>query len=369
LDIWGYICLPFGYLIKFCYDLTGSYAIALFFFALVVKIILFPFGIKQQKNSIKQAKMRPKEQAIRNKYAGRTDQATQQKMQQEIMDFYQKEGYNPAGGCLPLLIQMPIIFALYSVVRNPLTYISRLSSDAITKIKEIAASIINNGAEVTANQLKNLDEINVIDTIANNPEAFEGLIEASQLPDMSLFGFSLASTPTMATLFTTITIIPLFVLVTGYLQQFIIQKFSYQPSPEAAKQMRSMNLIMPLMSVWFSFMLPAALGLYWAFQNILAMAQQIILAKVYPIPVISEEEMKAAEREYKSAKKQNVKASVDKKRSLVYDDDDDIPSVPAPEQPKKNKDEAKEDNAKADTKVNELITPAPLKEDNNTENK
>ena len=278
------------------------------------------------------------------------------------MDFYQKEGYNPAGGCLPLLIQMPIIFALYSVVRNPLTYISRISADAITKIKEIAAGIINNGAEVTANQLKNLDEINVIDTIVNNPDAFEGLVEVSQLPDMSLFGFSLASTPSLGTLFTTITLIPLFVLVTGYLQQFVIQKLSYQPSPEAAQQMKTMNMVMPLMSVWFSFMLPAALGLYWAFQNLLAMAQQFILSKVYPIPVITEEEMKAAEREYKANKKNNAKVVPDKRRSLIYDDDD-VPSEPVAESVNK-----KQSTAKESDKTQELISPAPLKEDNNTEN-
>ncbi len=349
MDIWGYICLPFGYLIKFCYDLTGSYAISLFIFALVVKIILFPFGVKQQKNSIKQAKLRPKEQAIRNKYAGRKDQATQQKMQQEIMDFYQKEGYNPAGGCLPLLIQMPIIFALYSVVRSPLTYISRLSSEMVLKLKEITAGIMNV-------DVKAVEEISVVSAMQKNPEMFsEYAVEA---PDMSLFGIiNLADTPSWATLLTPIILIPVLVLITGYLQQFVIQKLSYNPSPEAAKQMRTMNLVMPLLTVWFSFMLPAALGLYWSFQNILAMAQQFILYKVYPVPVITEEEMKAAEREYKAAHKNNVKVA-SKRRSIVYDDDDDIPT-PAPA-PKKQPETQK---------TKEIIEPAPLKDENKKEDK
>ena len=89
--------------------LTGSYVLALFFFAIIVELVMLPFGIRQQKNSIKQAKLRPKEMAIRKKYAGRNDQPTQQKMSQEIQELYQREGFNPMGGCLPLLIQFPIM--------------------------------------------------------------------------------------------------------------------------------------------------------------------------------------------------------------------------------------------------------------------
>lgn len=352
MNLWGYICMPFGMLIEWCYKLTHSYTLSLFIFAFVVKLILFPFGVKQQKNSIKQAKLRPKEQAIRNKYAGRTDQATQQKMQQEIMDFYQKEGYNPAGGCLPLLIQMPIIFALYEVVRRPLTYISGVALEVVEKLREIAAPILNM-------DVKAIQEINIVSAMQNNPGAFADVVAEHGIvaPDMNMFGIiNLANTPSWATLLTPIIIIPILVLITGYAQQFVIQKLSYQPNPEAAKQMRSMTLIMPLMTVWFSFMLPAALGLYWSFQNVFAIAQQFILCKVYPIPVVTEEEMKAAERELKAAQRQNAKAaSASKRRSLVYDDDD-IPQTPAPKK-----------SAVKPTqldKTREIIEPAPLKEDN-----
>ena len=103
-------------------------------FAVLVKLILLPFGIKQQKTSIKQARLRPKEMAIRKRYAGRTDRVTQQKMQNEIMDLYQREGYNPMGGCLPLLIQMPILLILYQVIINPLKYICGWSVDQLSNI-------------------------------------------------------------------------------------------------------------------------------------------------------------------------------------------------------------------------------------------
>ena len=105
-----FIMIPVAQVLKFCNNLVGGhYILSLLIFAVLVEILLLPFGIKQQKNSIKQAGLRPKEKAIRDKYAGRDDQPTRQKMQQEIQDLYQKEGYNPMSGCLPLLIQFPVI--------------------------------------------------------------------------------------------------------------------------------------------------------------------------------------------------------------------------------------------------------------------
>lgn len=115
--------IPFGYLLKFCCMISGNqYVLALFFFALIMQVVLFPLGIKQQKTSVNMAKMRPKEQIIREKYKGRNDRPTQMKMQQEIQELYQKEGVSQFSGCLPLLIQLPIILILFGVVRYPLSY-------------------------------------------------------------------------------------------------------------------------------------------------------------------------------------------------------------------------------------------------------
>ena len=116
---------------------TGNYVLALFIFAIIVELLMLPFGLRQQKNSIKQATLRPKEMAIRKKYAGRNDQPTQQKMMQEIQEMYQKEGYNPMGGCLPLLIQFPVIIILYNVVINPLRYIMGVSKETVSALERV----------------------------------------------------------------------------------------------------------------------------------------------------------------------------------------------------------------------------------------
>ncbi len=131
----------FGFVMRFCCTISANnYLLAVFFFSLIVEVLLFPLGIKQQKNSVKTASLRPKELAIRKKYAGRTDKATQQKMSLEINEMYQKEGYNPMSGCLPLLIQLPIILILYSIVRLPLTYSTEIDNGA--KIELVNQSVV-----------------------------------------------------------------------------------------------------------------------------------------------------------------------------------------------------------------------------------
>lgn len=123
-----------GWIMKMCYSISfNNYILTLFIFALVMQIILFPFGIKQQKSTVKRASLRPKEEEIMRRYRGRNDRETQQKMQMEIQEMYKAEGYSPTAGCLPLLIQFPIIISLFGVVRAPLTYTTDLNS---TKVGE-----------------------------------------------------------------------------------------------------------------------------------------------------------------------------------------------------------------------------------------
>ncbi len=139
----------FGYVMRFCCTISANnYIIAVFFFSLIVEILLFPLSIKQQKNSVKTASLRPKEQAIRKKYAGRTDKATQQKMSLEINEMYQKEGYNPMSGCLPLFIQLPVIMILYAIVRLPLTYSTKIEDSAKTELVNQSVIVGNSQKDV-----------------------------------------------------------------------------------------------------------------------------------------------------------------------------------------------------------------------------
>ncbi|MEG1743574.1 MAG: membrane protein insertase YidC, partial [Clostridia bacterium] len=141
--ILSFLYIPFGYVLKLCGILSGNhYVLSLLFFALIMQIILFPLGIKQQKSSVKMAKINPKVQLVREKYKGRNDRPTQQKMNMEIQDLYTKEGYSQLAGCLPLLIQLPIILALFGVIRQPLTYSVALANDEFNVDNQYKTAII-----------------------------------------------------------------------------------------------------------------------------------------------------------------------------------------------------------------------------------
>ena len=136
-----------GTLLSFFDGITGSYAIALLFYALIFKLVFLPFSIKQHRSQIKMAKLAPKIALIRAKYKGRTDQPTMQKQQQEIMELQRQEGYSPFSGCLPLLIQLPLIMLLFTVIQNPLSHIAKTSA-ALDKYNEDTAKVENLSPEM-----------------------------------------------------------------------------------------------------------------------------------------------------------------------------------------------------------------------------
>ena len=339
MNIWDIINVPLGFIIKLSYQLTQNYALALFLFAVVLQVLLVPFGIKMQKNTVKQARLRPKEMAIRKKYAGRTDQATQQKLNNEIMDLYQRENFNPMGGCLPMLIQLPILFSLYNVVVSPLKYICGFGEDVIkaiqAKVYELMSAAEMTGFEAFAPEAKareidlitKMRELGLENFVDGNGEA----ITDELLPNfVVLGGMDLSQVPSFNN-FNLLLLIPLFTLIVTLGSSWIMKKFTYNPNPDAKPDasMRMMQWSMPLLSVYISFTIAAAIGLYWIFRNILSVVEKIILSKLYPIPQFTEEDYKAAEHEA-NAKPLSKKQQKKKVRSLHrIDEDDDLPEAPA----------------------------------------
>ena len=336
------INIPMGYVIRFCNWIMGNqYILALFIFAIIIEVILLPFGIKQQKNSIKQAKLRPKEMAIRKKYAGRNDQATQQKVTQEIQELYQKENFNPLGGCMPLLIQLPIIIILYSVVIDPIKHVMGYSSDfsnfmyaylnhvgepvnAANGSVELLSKIVDTPIEKFAqlgNFCSNPEEVMAavkeIKTVAPNFNI--GPVNTGLIPQ---FDFSSARAWLL--------LIPVLTFLAYFFSMKINRKLMAQPTAnendrQAACSNKMMDYTMPLMSVWMTFIVPGAVGIYWIFKSIIGVGKQFILSKVIPLPKFTEEDYKAAEKEMagKQPKKIVKSENAGKVRSLHHIDDDD----------------------------------------------
>lgn len=328
-----FIMMPVAYVLRFFNNLVGGhYIVALLIFAVLIEIVLLPFGIKQQKNSIKQAALRPKEKAIRDKYAGRDDQPTKQKMQQEIQDLYQKEGYNPMSGCLPMLIQFPVIILLYNIVVDPLKYVCGLSADSIRAAAEIVKTF--RGEEiyekVTANSTHTINLMAQIKDIGiehfQDIEGFAGL----ELPQLSYFGVNLGYNPGFMYMDDKIQylllLVPVLTFVVYFFSTKLNRKLSYQPQmddPQMGCSNKMMDIMMPLFSVYITFITPAAIGIYWIFKSILGVIKQWILKKAMPIPEFSEEDYKAAVKELNARQDKPAQKSGRVVRSLHHIDDED----------------------------------------------
>ncbi len=326
----------------------GSFILGTVYFAIALEILMLPLGIHQQKNSRKQARLRPKEMAIRNKYKGRNDQATMQKLNQEIQSLYQKEGYSPMAGCLPLLITMPFLIFLYYIVIDPLVYMMGASEGLANAFLTYASAHPAAGGlgltltssrgtiEVLAQireqglALDGLADFSFFSNGASCLAALDGMVE--RIPSFSLLGVNMGMTPQPFGKPYVLMLMPVLTFVVYWASGKITRKFTFQPAqagndPAQGCSNTMMNIMMPAMSAFFTFMVPAAVGLYWMFKSVIGTVKTIVIAKVMPLPTFTEEDYKAAERELAGKDKSRpAKRSGSRNpnvRSLHHIDDED----------------------------------------------
>ncbi len=354
----NWIGIGFGWLINV--PGFGSFILGTLYFAIALEILMLPLGIRQQNNSRKQARLRPREMAIRNKYKGRNDRATMEKLQREINDLYQKEGYSPTAGCLPLLLTMPFLIFLYYIVLDPMVYMMGVSEEAAGAFLTYASAhpaagglgLTLGSTRGTIEVLSYIRESNLsiagladFSFFSNAPECYAKISEAIvDIPDFSLFGMNMGETPKPFAGNWWLMLIPVLTFVVYWGSGKITRKFTFQPmqnqnDPAQGCSNTMMNVMMPAMSAFFTFMVPAAIGIYWMFKSVIGTVKQIILYKVMPLPTFTEEDYKAAERELAGKDKNKpVKKSGTRNpniRSLHHIDDEDYENTPAPDNRKK----------------------------------
>ncbi len=294
--IYDAIAVPFGWLLGQFYNFVGNYFVAIAFFALFFKLVLLPSAVKQQKSSARQARLQPKLRRIQERYKG--DKNAQQKIQEEQQALYQREGFNPMNqGCLPLLIQFPIIMGLYGAVYKPLTYAVRISSTAIATLTELVGKVVStDGGATTNSRAIEIVIIDNIDKLWNH--AIEAGVDVSvleQIKDFSgefnFFGYSLAQNPSFKPL-TLLTLIPVFSCLTSLATSLIGHIRSKRNNPAMAKNptMGCMTFGMPLISLYFVTMFPAAIGIYWIINNVYSFFQTLLVGHYYsPEKVIAKQ--------------------------------------------------------------------------------
>lgn len=272
--------IPFGYLIGFFYNISGNYLLSLLFMTICVKLILLPSSIKQQKSMAKSQRMQPKIKRIKEKYG-----SNQQKMQEEMNALYAREGYSAmTGGCTSMLIQFPIMMGVYLVNYRILSYVLRIPENVLETIKAAVRALpefANNKRgeyQIELMAIEYFDKLDKSQIPADVVDKIEVFIDK-----FSLFGVDLALTPNVKMGATLLWLIPILTGVTSLMMAVYTYLRQRKTNPEMANNpsMGCMSLMTPVMSVWFSFMFPASVGVYIIMSSFLSFIQMIALYQIY----------------------------------------------------------------------------------------
>ena len=311
-----FIQIPFGYVLEFFYTFFDNYGLALILFSLAVKLILLPLSAKSKKSMMKTSRLQPKIKQI--ELACGDDK---QKYQQEVSQLYKDEGVSMMGGCLWSFLPLLLLIPLYNVIREPLTYLLHLDETTVASIKTAVATLQN--VEV--------DKLNYYWQYfaASDMTQFADIVKSTSI-NFSFLGIDLGQTPSwqvwkMST-WNEIggALIPIVSGGLNFLAMFIGQKMNNTvikndkgEKDEAAVASaqstgKAMNFLMPLVSVWFGFIMPLGISIYWIAQSLFGIVQDYFLTIHYRKVYDAEDERKrqqAAERAAEEAEKERIRAA------------------------------------------------------------
>ncbi|MGN8967212.1 YidC/Oxa1 family membrane protein insertase [Intestinimonas sp. HCP28S3_D6] len=330
MDFAYYILTPFSWLLQFFYDLTGSYGFALILFAVVVKLILFPFSLKGKKSMIQMNMLQGKMQQIQRKYAN-----DKQRQNLEIQKLYEKEKVNPMGGCLWSLLPIFILLPLYAIIRQPMKYMMGLDETQITTLIDVLNQYATTAIDPSKSVYYQLIASNVLfenfDAVVANPAVAAFADNLKQL-DFSFLGLALSTVPTWKIWAGPITwnaigtfLIPIVSACTGLLFSIISMRTNQlnknQPENEQAKSTsRTMMIMSPVISLWVGYSMPAAMSIYWVSNNVLSLVQELlagrILKKDYEAAAAARAEQERLEKE---EEKQRRREAAERKAQAIAD--------------------------------------------------
>ena len=281
----GAISNLFGYILNYIYQFVQNYGVSIILFSILLKLILLPLSIKQQKTMKKTAKIQVKVKELQEKYKN-----DQMKMNQEMMDLYKKENMSPFSGCLTSIIQIVLLFAMFGLVRNPLTYMKKIDTTTIENYKnEIRQEVGENSIST------NYPEISIVKYVNENKEKND-----AAYINMNFLGLDLSSVPQENIKDPKVYIIPILYVLTSMISmkistnttqknnkdKKILEKENKEVKKEQeeldmAEQMtKNMSWFMQIMAVSISIIAPLGLALYWLVNNILMIFERLILNKI-----------------------------------------------------------------------------------------
>ena len=314
------IAKPFGMLLMWLYEVFKNYGLAVILFALIVKLILLPFQMKSKRGMMRSARLQPKLKELEKKHG-----ANKQKYQAEVAKMYKEEGVNPASGCLWGLLPFPILIALYRAIVAPMTIMMGVAAEKLAE----GGIIFNKLAELNFSTTvsKTYEQIAQTQFISQNFDKFSSLDANLRQLDYGFLKMDLGAVPQWNFLWTTdwsdssvwlpgllLFLIPILSGVMTFVSSKITAKATPQPEGQQQGSMQMMSYIMPLFSVYIAFIMPAALGVYWAAGSVFAIIQDVILTNFYTKKIDAEDAVRNEQRNVKEAELEQKRLETEKKR-------------------------------------------------------
>jgi YidC/Oxa1 family membrane protein insertase len=318
------IAKPFGILLLQLYKIFGNYGLAVILFALVVKVILLPFQMKSKRGMMQQQLLQPRMKELEKKHG-----ANKAKYNEEIAKLFREEGVNPASGCLWSFIPLPILLALYYAIRYPLTIMLGIGEQLLAqggalyeRLSQVAREFVGADPNLLANLGLVADarpgaytEIAQAQFIGEHIDRFTNVSDKLLRINFNFLGMDLGRMAKWNFLWNTdwgdsgvwlpefgLFLIPLLAGFLTFLQSRISSKMSTAaPQAEGQSSMKTMMIIMPFMTVYFGFIVPSALGVYWLFSSVFGIIQDVWLTKRYSRIIQAESAAKEAQRAAKEA--------------------------------------------------------------------
>lgn len=297
------IATPFGWLMMRLYELTDNFGWAIILFAIVVALVLLPFMAKSKKSMMRMTRLQPRMMELQKKHEGNP-----QKLNEEMARLYRENKVSPMGGCLWSLLPLFIMIALYRAVVKPLTIMMGIPDDMLQQGGAIYEQLQNLGyslSNYTSSANSFYEQIYQAKFITENWDAFRGIsdnlvqmnfnfvgLDLSVTPDWHFWSFDLsAGAWPVIGLF----IMPLISTGLNYLSMFISRKLqpsvgTTQQQQASASSMKTMMIIMPLMSLWIGYVMPAALCVYWIMNSLTGIIREVGLTLLYRKQMAKEDE-------------------------------------------------------------------------------
>ncbi len=280
----------------FLYNTIGfhNFGLTIIFFTLITKLLLFPLTLKSQKSSQEMSALQPEVKRIQEKYKN-----DKEKQNQEIQALYKENNESCMDGCLPMLLQFPILIALYSVLRRPLTLVVGKTSDVVlnlvNKLPAELQSIVSYSANTTTfDKISQVNELKLVNFLTNNPGYLDNTVSTSDLMNLKFLGLNLGEIPTINPsllfgeqmgIYLPLLIIP----IVAVIMTVISQRLMTPPQPKEDKKKddknpmgnmgNMMKYMIPGMTLYFSFILPAGMGFYWINTYVFQIFTQLYINK------------------------------------------------------------------------------------------